>query len=126
MSAPFNYGCIDLNKPITQEVADIIEEVLYLKPDRDFNIGETEITIDDYQGWQLNSDIDELIDRIASFGYILNGVISYYGDDCDGRYDIINNVTEDIPKEEFALHDASDEELISILEDRGYTVIKYQ
>jgi len=126
MSAPFNYGHINFNKPINQNVADVIEEIFDLKLGRDFDIGGTEITIDYYQSWNLDSDIDKIIKHIAPLGYVLNGCIYYYGDDCDGRYDIINNITEDIPKEEFALHDASDEELISILEGRGYTVIKHE
>lgn len=119
MSAPLNCGIITANKPLDPNV---IESVW---GKGGWFVKENEIEITEFYAWDFEEYIKELFEAFGE-GYIFNGGINYYDDsyDGDGRYDIVDNVIEDIPKTEWALHDASDEELIEILEKRGYTITK--
>lgn len=119
MSAPLNCGIITANKPLDPNV---IENV-WGKGGWEVNGKELEIT--EFYAWNFAEYFDVLLNAFGD-DYIFNGEINYYDDSYggDGRYDIVDNVIENIPKTEWALHDATDEELIEILENRGYVVTK--
>ena len=119
MSTPLNCGIITANKPLDPNVI----ESVWGKDGWEVNGKELEIT--EFYAWNFAEDLYLLFNEFGD-DYIFNGEINYYDDSYggDGRYDIVDNVIEYIPQTEFALHDATDEELIEILENRGYTVIK--
>ena len=119
MSAPLNCGIITANNPLDPNVI----ESVWGKGGWEVNGKELEIT--EFYAWNFAEDLYLLFNEFGD-DYIFNGEINYYDDSYggDGRYDIVDNVIEYIPQTEFALHDATDEELIEILENRGYTVIK--
>ena len=119
MSAPFNQGEIKINKPIVPKAKEIIIRCLDIC---EKDIGYDRIYID-FQQYDLENDIEKMINELRPFRYLLNGSISYFGDS-EGRIDITDNIVEVIPIEEYALHDATDEDLIRILEGRGYVVNK--
>ena len=121
MSAPFNVGTLFCNHLITPEAKHIIDATLEIK-DTCYTGGEM-IEICGIQSYNFDLDIKVLIDNLKPLGYIINGMIEYYGD-YDGRYDVKDNVVTEIAREDFGLYDATDETLISMLEQRGYTVIK--
>lgn len=121
MSAPFNSGVITLSKPVDNKATEIIEK--YLGRGNYYEINKNVIEINEIQEYSFENTLVELADDLREIGYTMSGSISYYGD-YDGRIDIDEDGVEDIPIEDFALHDASDEELIEILENRGYIVTK--
>lgn len=119
MSAPLNCGIITANKPIDHAI------VKRVWGEGGYTINGNELEITEFYAWDMEDYLNELFDSFGE-GYIFNGGINYYDDSYsgDGRYDIVDNVIENIPKTDWALHDATDEELIEILENRGYVVTK--
>ena len=121
MSAPFNSGTITLNKSANSKATEIIEK--HLGRGRYYEIDNNVIEIYEIQDYSFEDVLIKLADDLREIGYTMSGSISYYGD-YDGRIDIDEDGVENIPIEDTALHDASDEELIGILEGRGYIVTK--
>ena len=127
MSAPMNAGVVTANKPFSDEAIEIIKEI-FGEPRKWYweILPETgEIEFVEYYEYDFAEYLDELRDKLSVIGYELTGSVSYYGDWGDGRIDINGDAgVELIEKEDFNLHDATDEELIEILESRGYKVTK--
>ena len=114
------YGTISANKTMT-EVIDIITDVL---GNGGWYVHDNEICFHEFYGYRFEEYLDDLVNKLKPLGYTLKGSVYSYGDYGDGRYDLDGEEIEYIAEEDFSLHDATDEQLIEILENRGYTVTK--
>ena len=113
-------GTISANKTMT-EVIDIITDVL---GNGGWYVHENEIHFYEFYGYRFEEYLDDLVNKLKPLGYTLKGSVFSYGDYGDGRYDLDGEEIEYIAEEDFSLHDATDEELIKILENRGYIITK--
>ena len=113
-------GTISANKTMT-EVIDIITDVL---GNGGWYVHDNEIHFHEFYGYRFDEYLDDLVNKLKPLGYTLKGSVYSYGDYGDGRYDLDGEEIEYIAEEDFSLHDATDEELIKILENRGYIITK--
>jgi len=119
-----NVGTIELNHRLTHEA---IEALLHNPITREYASecvlpGAYALCYNDDCGDVLD-EIREIVNVLAPLGYVLDGEVEYYGD-YDGKIYIENNEVIDVDVTDIGLHEASDETLIQMLEDRGYTVTK--
>lgn len=114
MSAPMNCGILTADKAINPAA---IEKVW---GKGGWSVDGNELEVNEFYAWDFDDYLKQLFTETA---YVFNGTVSYYGD-FDGRYDVTDNNVENIAREDFTLHDADDETLISILESGGYKVIR--
>lgn len=124
-----NSGYIFTNKPLTEEALQA------LKNQEDFDNELLECLYGNYPGnadtfeieeWYENCFEDQLeamVAALAPLGYVLNGEIQYWGD-YDGKIYVQNNKVITVDIADTGLYEASDAELIQILEQRGYRVEK--
>ena len=116
-----NYGEITTNKPITEEVKEVIESIIGEEDICD--VGEDIIEISEIYDHDFDITISNVIDEIKPFGYVLNGSVEYSGN-YEGTIYIENNEVKSLCTEEAAVKEADDEELIKTLKSRGYNVTK--
>lgn len=119
-------GTIDLNQPLTTEAVKLVKSVgekEYLSWTKDVSEGDWEINLDDINAKCFDGEFLSIVEVLAPLGYILNGCVEYWGD-YDGKYYITDNKIENIDIAQTGLYEATDEELIEILTERGYTVTK--
>lgn len=122
----YNQGEIKTNMPITERVYGII--LGCLEDDTVAEVGGNLISIGcarEYFDSDIASVIEEMIMLVTKDNpeYVFNGRIDYFGD-YEGSIDITNNEVTNIPIEDTSLFYADDATLITILEKRGYKVIK--
>jgi len=79
----------------------------------------------DYTGFCLDRDLEQLVLDLRVGGISLEGVIQYWGD-YDGYILVGRDGVKSIDREMYGIETASDEELIGILEGRGYKVEKVE
>lgn len=113
-----NTGWIKPNKTFTPEAIDKIIDVLGTARWR-----LDELVFDEWYDIYFDETIEELIKELEPLGYVLDGYISYYGND-DGVIEIQGNKVTRLTADEAAIKNAADEELIWELNSRGYKVIK--
>ncbi len=121
-------GTLTLNKPLSKEAVDKIKSTDWSKHSYNdwkdlVEIGMTEIELEEINAKDFDGDIYSLVDEIGPLGYVLNGTIEYWGD-YEGKYYITDNECENVDISYTGLIEATDEELIEILEERGYAVTK--
>lgn len=123
-----NSGDIDFNKELTKEAVDLLDKALsaewehrYLFPC--FQEGAKFASIEEYYDSDMEGTLKRIIEVLAPLGYVLNGGISYWGD-YDGTTYVDDNVVTAFDKDNKWKKEADDNEIISILEKRGYTVAK--
>lgn len=125
MSTIYNVGTIISNKPFTEEVKNRIREIMELSSNDHYSWIENDaIELTEYYGGDFNYVIQDVINAIEPDGYVLNGTVNYYGDYGDGRTEIVDNDVSLLFADEYWRHDASDDELIAVLEERGYIVTR--
>ena len=125
MSTIYNVGTIISNKPFTEEVKNKIREIMELSSNDHYSwIEDSAIELTEYYGGDFNYVIQDVINAIKPDGYVLNGTVNYYGDYGDGRTEIVDNDVSLLFADEYWRHDASDDELIAVLEERGYIVTR--
>lgn len=123
-----NYGMLKLSKKITKKQAKDINDALNASWPGSYEEftgeGEDKIIFDGYVESELHCFIEEMIDIVLKpAGIVANGVIEWDGD-YQGKIYVNNNDVTNLDIEETGLYEASDEELIEILEKRGYEVRK--
>jgi hypothetical protein len=129
MSYVCNTGTVSLNKELTDEAIEAVKTQLknpewykaYLKA---FKVGESEISLDEYYDKEFDETLMRTVKALAPLGYVLNGCITYFGDYGDGATYITDNAVEEYADTERWRVDCSDQELIKVLESRGYVVSK--
>lgn len=115
-----NTGTLYMNKPLTQEAAEIINEILgedYAQESDSFI---------DFEEWYENcfeDTIERIVGALSPDGYVFDGTIAYYGD-YDGQIVVKNNFVQSVDITDFGLYDADDETLLRLLQARGYIVTK--
>lgn len=114
----YNQGTITFNKEVTEKAKKIISSIL--KNDN--------LEIDEWDTLEIGcyaSDFDgylnEIISKLSPLGYVLNGEIEYSGD-YEGKIYVNNNHVESLDIAETSLYEASTEELIKKLTERGLYV----
>lgn len=115
-----NTGTLYINKPLTRLYAEIVNEIL-----GEYVAQETDALLD-FEDWCediFEDPIEQIIAALAPAGYVFNGTISYYGD-YDGQIIVKDNVVRSLDIQDVGLYNATDETLIRMLEERGYTVTK--
>ena len=118
----YHYGELTLNKKPTAEVAEYINTTL--GDDSICEVGETILVFEEYYSNYLEENLGKIIEYIAPFGYVINGEIESFGEDGDGKICVEDNQVDSCDNEDSGLRDATDAELIEILEERGYIVTK--
>ena len=120
----YNTGTIDLDTPLTaQAVIALLENPKTEEYAREAAcVDDWAIIYNDEPG-DLEDEIREIVAVLTSLGYVCNGEVEYYGD-YEGKIYVENNQVVDVGIEDTGLHEASDETLIRMLQDRGYTVTK--
>ena len=73
-----HYGIIFLNKELTEESAKIVDDILTGGFFRICEPGDREIVLDDYAESDIKKVLQDLIDGLKKFGYILNGRIESF------------------------------------------------
>ena len=121
MSSPMMCGTITANKNITEKAIEIITSVL---GNGGWDVYSNEIEFCEFYGYDFDDYLSDLAAKLKPLGYELKGSVNSYSDYGDGRYDFDGEYAEYIGIEDFSLHDATDAELIQILENRGYIVTK--
>lgn len=117
-----NTGMISLNKELTEEAITIINGIF--DPNwGGVDIMPLEIEFDDYSEKRISDALEDLVKDLAPLGYVLNGNVKYYGS-WDGKCYVKENVVSYCDIEDVGLNEATDETLISMLQDRGYAVRK--
>lgn len=118
-----NSGTVYANKPFTLEAKtemaankDIDSELLDC-------IWEDQLEIEEWYESCFEDELYALIATLAPLGYILNGCIDYFGD-YEGRIYIADNKVTTVDIANVGLHEASDDDLIAKLKERGYTILK--
>ena len=124
------YGEISFNKPLTEDAVKAVEKAfdtpglkgvyekyLVLSPEDDT------LSIDEFHQSGADGIFNTMIEALAPLGYVLNGSLRYFGD-YDGMLYITDNEVEELDDLDRWQNDASDEELIEVLEKRGYKVEK--
>lgn len=120
----WNSGEIYANKDFTEEALEILrDKATHIYPDYLPRVDEDSWVIDEYIASSIGDEIQEMIDLLAPLGYVFDGEVEYYGD-FDGKIYVTNNTIKDVDVKDIGLYDATDEELIQILEIRGYEVRK--
>lgn len=121
----FNEGTLVANKPLTDEAWKLIEECIESSILEELPAGTKDadrtICINGECG-DLDLPLEKLTEMLTPLGYVLNGEIHYSGD-YNGSYVIQNNNLCGYDAEEIWRIHATDEELIEVLQDRGYLVI---
>ena len=124
MSSVYNCGDIDINKTLSQDHKENVAKILGINSDTGYNhIGDDYITLGEWYG-DLEYALHEVVDYLEPLGYVLNGSVSFFGDYGDGRTEVIDNEVTYEDASDFWRKDVSDEELIEVLESRGYVVAK--
>ena len=125
MSSSYNCGDIEINKVLEQDHKEKVAELLDINCDTGYNhVGDDYITLGEWYGSDLEDVLWQIINYLEPFGYVLNGSVSFFGDYGDGRTEVADNKVTYEDASEFWRKDASDEELIEVLENRGYVVTK--
>ena len=123
-----NNGTINLNKPITADAIEAFRKELRANnlPEENYApillamiSGKNTIEINDYYDREFDGTCKHLVNALKPLDYILNARIKYYGD-YDGCTYIENNIVSEADIKDCWKHDATDEELIEILESRRY------
>lgn len=123
-----NNGTINLNQPITADAIEAFRKELRANnlPEENYTpillamiSGKNTIEINDYYDRAFNDTCKHLVNALKPLGYKLNARIQYYGD-YDGCTYIENNIVSEADIKDCWKHDATDEELIKILESRRY------
>ena len=117
-----NNGELISNKAFTFKVAELINS--YFLPKVCVCDG-NKILFDKLYYRGLYEALKEIIDQMAPLGYILNGRIDFIGL-IEGSIEVKNNEVKMLNVSEATVRWASDDDLISELESRGYTVMKLQ
>lgn len=113
-------GTLSFNKPLTREAAEIVNEIL------GEDVAQENDSCLDFDEWYENffeDTIEQMIGALSPDGYVCDGTISYYGD-YDGQIIVKDNVVRSLDIQDVGLYNATDETLIRMLEERGYTVTK--
>lgn len=118
----WNTGFIEFDRPLNDLAVQTLQDEWHGYWD-DYNVGEMEWSIDNDLGADFDDDIQEMIDLLSPLGYVLNGEVQYYGD-YEGKIYVENNKITLRSIEDTGLYEASDAELIQMLNERGYDVIK--
>ena len=79
-----------------------------------------EIYIEEAHG-DIDDDIRDFLSDAKNAGITVNGQYTYYGD-YEGNVYINDNNLETIDIEDTSLYEATDEDLVNILKNRGYEV----
>ena len=122
-----NNGSIAVCPALTREaVEDIQRNVVYNKSLQGYgfeniNPGELEIVIEDEPGANIENTITDLVRILEPMGYKLDGEISYYGD-YEGTIYVRNNKVTDLDIRDMWKMEATDAELLEVLEIRGYNI----
>ena len=111
-----NYGTISANMPFTDEAKETIKDIL--DHDDDFCIKGNDIEFDDYYSSDLDGELIEIVKALEPAGYILNGIIKYYGD-YEGKIYIENNKVKSLDATETGLYEADASVLIESLKKKG-------
>lgn len=115
-----NTGTIKANKKFEDKQMKIIESVLD-EVGGDIEIYFNEINFNDYYDAELSCALKDLCILLSKDGYVLNGCVEYYGD-FDGKIFIKNNSVKEYDIRDIWKYDATDEEIIKVLESRGYII----
>lgn len=113
-------GEITVTNASVAEIQDLVNETLGTSNANRF-VSEGKVELSDYQCH--GDDLDFLLEKAKEKGFVINGEVSWYGDD-EGRYIIKDNEIEHLTIDECYLRDADDETLIAELKRRGFQVTK--
>lgn len=124
----YGAGKIEFNKPLTKEAAALVNDVANTSDidwvEESLEEGDTEFEFNDRNvKYFWDGEFDTFIAPLIPLGYVANGTVEYWGD-YEGKYYINDNKVEDVDIAQTGLYEATDEELIEILTERGYTVTK--
>ena len=123
-----NQGELFTNRLLTD--AEKLAIIKYFNNDHALDIEDNEnqsiISFEEYYSKHFDAQIKGLIEKGIP---IISGTIEYWGDYEGKIYVRLNKntgevIVEEVDISEVGLMEASDEKLISILKDRGYTVTK--
>jgi len=117
-----NNGAISLNRPIEGEylekrVQDIFNNHI------DVYIDNFEIVFDEMPGMAIEGKLNDLVKLVEENGYTIadDPVIGFYGD-CDGAYVFERGEFVCYDLDSAVFWNMSDEDLIRVMESRGYYV----
>lgn len=71
----------------------------------------------------ISFNLQNFVDLCKEKGIVIDGSISYYGDS-DGGYEIKESMLQELAKDELAVRNASDKQLLDELQKRGYLKIQ--
>lgn len=118
----YNSGTIYLNKLLTDQAVALIKTSPLLEY-IECEVADSELYFEDYVDSFFEDVLRGLVNTLSPLGYMLDGVVDYYGD-YDGRIYVETNIVHTVDKEDVGLYEASDTLLITKLKERGYTVFK--
>lgn len=114
-----NVGEININEEVSEEAMQLINN--FLGCDTAAEAGSDVLVFEEYYDKYFDETLQELFEKLKPYGYIFNGTVGFYGD-WEGRTIIENNEIYQIDRNDMAIMDASDQELIYELERRGYII----
>lgn len=117
-----NNGTIKANKDFGDKQIEIIKNRLYGFGAEVSIIDTNEIDFDNHYNTELSCDLVDLCGLLLKDGYTLNGRIEYYGD-YEGVIFVKDNVVYNLDIQDAWRLDATDKEIIDVLESRGYIVM---
>lgn len=119
-----NTGGITANKPFDAAALNVLNSNCSLF-DRKWlpDFGDIHIEFEDVMDGSFEEVLEEIVQKLKPLGYVFNGQVAYYGD-YEGKIYVENNKITLRSIEDTGLYEACDAELIQMLEDRGYIVMK--
>lgn len=117
-----NNGTIKANKDFGDKQIEIIKGRLYDFGTEVSIVDANEIDFDNHYNTELSCDLVDLCGLLLKDGYTLNGRIEYYGD-YEGVIFVKDNVVYNLDIQDAWRLDATDKEIIDVLESRGYIVM---